>query len=237
MFSSSGSADPDGTIASTLIDFGDGSSAVGTSASHAYAEPGTYSAKVTVTDNLGAISMTSAPITVMNQKPVAKISLSAASIFTGQSVNVTSSGSSDPDGTISSVKINFGDGTSATAPSASHTYTVAGSYTISVTVTDIYGASSTATATIKVSGPGVTISKPAPTSTSTTVVNVVASAASPRPIASMIMYVDNVRTYTIYASSLNTNLTLKPGTHTILVKAWEDVTGTIYQDSVVTTVK
>jgi len=85
--------------------------------------------------------------------------------------------------------------------------------------------------------PGVTITKPAANSTSTTTVNVVANAVSPRPIASMIIYVDNVRSYTIYASSLDTSLTLKPGTHTILVKAWEDVTGTIYQTSVVTTVK
>jgi PKD repeat protein len=237
MFSSSGSSDPDGIIASTGFDFGDGTSAVGTSVSHAYVKPGTYIAKVTVTDNLGASSSASATITVVNQNPTAKIGLSATSIFTGQSVNITSSGSSDPDGTIASIKINFGDGSSMAAASASHTYTVAGSYTISVTVTDNNGASSTATATIKVAAPGVTITKPAQNSTSTTTVNVVASAASPRPIASMIIYVDNVRTYTIYASSLNTNIALKPGTHTILVKAWEDVTGTIYQNSVVTTVK
>jgi hypothetical protein len=114
---------------------------------------------------------------------------------------------------------------------------IAGTYTISVTVTDNYGASSTATATVKVTPPGVTITKPVQNSTSTTTVNVVASAASPRPIASMIIYVDNVRTYTIFASSLNTNRPIKPGTHTILVKAWEDVTGKIYQNSVVTTIK
>ena len=236
-FTSTGSSDPDGTIVGSVIDFGDGSSVSGASASHAYLKPGTYTAKVTVTDNLGATSTAAATITVMNQKPIARIGLSATSIFTGQSVNVTSSGSADPDGTISATTINFGDGTSAMAASASHTYSVAGSYTLAVTVTDNSGASSTATAMIKVTAPGVTIVKPAPSSTSTTTVNVVASAASPRPIASMIIYVDNVRMYTIYASSLNTNLTLRRGTHTILVKAWEDVTGKIYQDSVVTTVK
>jgi hypothetical protein len=68
-------------------------------------------------------------------------------------------------------------------------------------------------------------------------VNVVAKAVSSRPIASMIIYVDNVRAYTIYASSLNTNLIIKPGKHTILIKAWEDVTGKIYENSVNISVK
>ena len=56
--SASGSTDADGTIASTVISFGDGSSATAVSASHQYKTAGTYTVKATVTDNLGASSST-----------------------------------------------------------------------------------------------------------------------------------------------------------------------------------
>ena len=53
-FNGSGSSDPDGTIASYAWTFGDGGSASGMTVSHAYASAGTYTATLTVTDNLGA---------------------------------------------------------------------------------------------------------------------------------------------------------------------------------------
>jgi PKD repeat protein len=233
--SNSGSYDPDGAIASTVIDFGDGFIAGAATASHAYAKPGTYTAKVTVTDGYGASASTSSTVVVTNRAPIARINLSATSLWLGTSLSVNSSGSSDPDGSIVSTKISFGDGTSISGTSATRTYLAAGTYTVTVTVTDDSGASSSASATVKVTAPGVTITKPGVSST-TTSVNVVASAIAPRDIASMIVYVDNTRKYTIYASSLNTNVTIPKGTHTVQVKAW-DSAGAVYQSSVVTTVK
>ena len=51
-FSSAGSTDPDGTIASYSWDFGDGSPLETTAdATHTYAAAGTYTATLTVTDN------------------------------------------------------------------------------------------------------------------------------------------------------------------------------------------
>ncbi|WP_199873481.1 PKD domain-containing protein [Ideonella sp. A 288] len=61
-FSSTGSADADGSIASYTWNFGDGQSSTGPSASHTYAA-GSYAARLTVTDNQGA-SATSAPIAI-----------------------------------------------------------------------------------------------------------------------------------------------------------------------------
>ena len=235
--SAGGSSDPDGTIATSVIDFGDGTIANGASAVHAYAKPGTYTVRATVNDNLGASATTSASVNVLNQAPIAKIALSSASIYAGQAVTVSSSGSSDADGGIATMRIDFGDGSSSNSASATHIYPTAGTYTVTVTVTDNNGATTTSSATLTVKYVGVTILKPTPNSSSTSSVNVVATAASPRPIASMIIYVDNVRMYTIYASSLNTTLSLRSGTHTILVKSWEDVTGTVYQSSVVMNVK
>lgn len=63
----SGSKDSDGTIASYAWDFGDGGTATGVTASHPYATAGTYTVKLTVTDNQGATNTSSASVTVATQ--------------------------------------------------------------------------------------------------------------------------------------------------------------------------
>jgi PKD repeat protein len=60
----SGSTDSDGTIASYAWDFGDGGKATGATASHTYAAAGTYTVKLTVTDDKGATGVKSAAVTV-----------------------------------------------------------------------------------------------------------------------------------------------------------------------------
>ncbi|MDP9797545.1 lysophospholipase L1-like esterase [Catenuloplanes nepalensis] len=54
-----GSRDTDGRIVEYLWDFGDGSTAVGTTASHTYAEPGTYLVTLAVKDDAGGESFES----------------------------------------------------------------------------------------------------------------------------------------------------------------------------------
>ena len=58
------SADGDGTVASYRWDFGDGATSTGTTGSHTYAQPGTYTITLTVTDDDGATSTTSAQVSV-----------------------------------------------------------------------------------------------------------------------------------------------------------------------------
>ncbi|HYF47849.1 MAG TPA: PKD domain-containing protein [Planctomycetota bacterium] len=58
LFSSAGSADPDGTITSFLWDFGDGTTGNGANIAHTYPAPGFYFATLTVTDNGGATAKT-----------------------------------------------------------------------------------------------------------------------------------------------------------------------------------
>ena len=70
-FNGSGSSDPDGTITSYAWTFGDGGSASGMTVSHAYATAGSYTVRLTVTDNLGATGSTTVSVTVMNRPPVA----------------------------------------------------------------------------------------------------------------------------------------------------------------------
>ncbi len=79
--SGSGSSDVDGRIANYRFDFGDGSSAVsqsGSSTSHVYMR-GTWTATLTVTDDLGATATASRVITVRppNVAPVASVTVEA----------------------------------------------------------------------------------------------------------------------------------------------------------------
>jgi len=53
-FDGTGSSDPDGVIASYAWAFGDGANANGANATHTYASAGTFTAMLTVTDNMGA---------------------------------------------------------------------------------------------------------------------------------------------------------------------------------------
>jgi len=65
--STAGSSAPAGSIASTSIDFGDGtivSIAADAAASHVYANPGSYTIRATVIDNLGATSTANASASI-----------------------------------------------------------------------------------------------------------------------------------------------------------------------------
>ena len=136
----SASTDPDGTVASYAWDFGDGSTGTGVTASHTYAAAGTYTVRLTVTDDRGATGTTTRAVTVAtapNTSPTA--SFTHTENLLGLSVN--GSASSDPDGTISSYSWSWGDGTPAgSGATATHTYAAAGTYTVQLTVTDNLGA-------------------------------------------------------------------------------------------------
>lgn len=95
VFSTAGSADADGLITGWRWDFGDGQSLSATSGaavSHAYTTPGSYSARLTVTDSLGATGV-SAPVLLnvtaaLPPKPTA-VTLAATSVPGGQTVRAT----------------------------------------------------------------------------------------------------------------------------------------------------
>ena len=151
--------DPDGTVTALKVDWGDGNidtlSGTATSDTHSYSSTGTSTSKVftiavNATDNSGSTGITSSQITVSDRLPVVTFTESPATVSTGQTVTVSIT-SSDPDGTISSTKVDWGDGTIDTLTGApktdTHQYTSTGSassktFAIAVTVTDNSGSTS-----------------------------------------------------------------------------------------------
>jgi len=130
-FDASGSSDSDGTITSYAWTFGDGATGSGATVSRTYAGGGTYTVTLTVTDNGNATSQNVHAITV-NAPPVASFTFSCS----GLTCSFNASGSSDPDGTITSYAWTFGDGATGSGATASRTYAAGGTYTVTLTVTD-----------------------------------------------------------------------------------------------------
>ncbi|PWU11776.1 MAG: hypothetical protein C5B51_01970 [Terriglobia bacterium] len=156
-FISSGSFDPDGSIVARLWDFGDGSTSTVADPVHTYAAPGSFTASLTLTDNLGAPTSTSlliTPLTVTNpnQPPIAVASVTPGQGNAPLAVAFSSAGSRDPDGTITSYSWNFGDGASSTVPNPGHTYAAPGVYTALLQVTDNSGAKSSTSVTVTALG-------------------------------------------------------------------------------------
>jgi PKD repeat protein len=200
---------------------------------------GAHSLIVKGWDASGRSFMDSLSINVVsNQPPTAALSTSTTSLLVGGSVAVSTSGSSDPDGTIASTSINFGDGSApVAATSASHQYKLAGTYTVTATVTDNNGASSTTSKTVTVNPQFVSVGSPLAASTITTsTVHVVGSAFSGYAVTLTQIYIDGSWKANASASTIDTSLPLSVGTHRITVQG-RDASGAIFKTSVTVTKK
>jgi PKD repeat protein/uncharacterized membrane protein len=144
--------DPDGTVVSFQVNWGDGTSETGiagtaTSASHIYNSAGTFHITVTATDNSGSTGSNTQTITVA-AAPTVSFTLTPTSPdpSTTETFTATTSGGVGP----FSFSWTFGDtGTSTTNP-ATHTYATSGSFVVTVTATDANGVRATSSQTITV---------------------------------------------------------------------------------------
>src|SRR5207244_11566152 len=154
------------SITGVTVNWGDGTSldtlaGTATSDTHIFTSTGitrsqTFTITVTATNTAGPGSGTTTE-TVNDRPPTVTISSVTSPVNTGQMVNLTFH-AGDVDGTISSLSVNWGDGTSAdvlpgTATSASHSYTTTArspSKVFTVTVTAIDNSGSTGQALVSV---------------------------------------------------------------------------------------
>lgn len=152
-YDGSGSTDPDGDPLTFSWDFGDGVSGVpGAMPTHRYADNGTYTVKVTVTDGRGGVSTDETLVTVANVAPAVRtVKLNWPTLNApkaGQSWDVswvwTDPGVDDDPWTWT---VHWGDGTTTTGTRAtigevatSHTYATPGTRNVTFRIVDKDGA-------------------------------------------------------------------------------------------------
>jgi PKD repeat protein len=127
--------------------------------STSFANPGTYTVGLRVTDSDGAVGTTTRQIAVGNFPPTANVTVSPNPAITGQSVTLDASGSTDQ-GTITDYRWDLDNsGSFATdtgsTPTVKTSFSTIGSHTVGVKLTDSQGLSTTTTVKVTVLEQGV----------------------------------------------------------------------------------
>jgi PKD repeat protein len=147
--------DADGDTLTYSWDFGNGGStqdATTRNAAFTYPAPGTYTARVTVSDGESSdsepvvVTVRPAPI---NQAPTVVASADPAGGAAPLTVAFSATGQ-DAEGDALTYAWSFGDGASAAGATATHTFAQAGSYAVTVTVKDAKGNTGSAALTVVV---------------------------------------------------------------------------------------
>jgi len=152
-FDASSSSDPDGQIVSYEWDFGDGGSSDKKVISHIYTSEGSYTVKLTVTDDKGS-SVTARKDLVISGKPERPPTASfkiEGNLVAGEEIVFDASSSSDPDGRIVSYEWDFGDGITLSGQRVVHSYLSPGQYLVKLVVKDDAGLSAQAVQEIRIS--------------------------------------------------------------------------------------
>ena len=154
VFSSFGTADPNGDPFTYSWNFGDASALVTTAnPTRTYVADGTYTVTLTVTDGWGASAFATRVVTIAkpatNLPPVPVINPPSCA---GRVCVFSGNGSSDPNGDAFTYSWNWGDATAVSTGQnpAAHTFAVAGTYTVTLTVTDAWGDTNFTTRTVTV---------------------------------------------------------------------------------------
>ena len=143
------SNDSDGSVAAWSWRFGDGTTSTEREPAHSYAEPGTYTVRLTVTDDRGVqdelsddVRVTAASTPPSNQVPRADFEIDCRELAC-----TFADRSEDDDGSVERWEWDFGDGTTSSQRNPSHSYRSAGRYDVVLTVTDDDGAEDARTRT------------------------------------------------------------------------------------------
>jgi PKD repeat protein len=196
---------------------------------------GTYQLYVQAFGKASFLNKLSGPVVYRtgNREPVAALNVNTTTGTVPFAVVANNQGSYDPDGTIVSRKIDFGDGYVAAASSASHTYSKPGIYKMLGTVVDNTGVATTKSIVIDAKAPSFAVNITDPTagfSTNLGLVRVSANIVGRNPITAARVWIDNQPAFFLQnprvdnALKLDTRIGMKGGTRYIVVQAW-DTTG------------
>ncbi|MDH7505022.1 MAG: PKD domain-containing protein [Candidatus Acetothermia bacterium] len=154
IFDGSSSTDPDGKIIRFDWSFGDGFTGEGQTASHKYEKAGSYTVRLTVTDDRLAQGTAEKDVVVREEPrplPVADFSYWPLDPTTEDEIQFMDQ-SSAQDGEIVAWRWDFGDGATAEVQSPSHRYAKSGTYTVTLSVTDDRGGTDDTSQEIRVRG-------------------------------------------------------------------------------------
>jgi len=150
-----------GMIIQWYWDFGDGHTQtiqyppyISGDTTHIYTESGTYTVYLQIRNAADVTDSYQEVIIITNSPPTADAGGPYATDV-GEALSFDGTGSSDPDGTITSYEWDFGDGNTATGPTPSHTYLVSGDYPVVLTVIDDDGDSDSDSTLASVNSPPV----------------------------------------------------------------------------------
>jgi PKD repeat protein len=137
--------------------FGDSGTATGSSVNHTYADQGTFTVTLTVTDDDGGSTTTTETVVVDNVAPTITAASIPVSGVEGASITFVGT-ATDLGGDPLSYTWDFGDSSTGTGGSASHAYADDGVYTVTLTVSDGDGGADTATGAITITNAAPVIS-------------------------------------------------------------------------------
>jgi PKD repeat protein len=140
-------------IQNVIVDFGDGQTrtlgAAGgaVTVAHTYNRPGTFTITVTLVDAAGERATTSTVVTIQSAAVGVAVTASPNPATAGQPTTLTATITNPNNVQLTTVRFNFGDGTTSTqavagnaaSVSTQHTYQSAGNFTVTVIATDAAG--------------------------------------------------------------------------------------------------
>lgn len=147
-------SDADGDPVTVKVAWGDGRTEIvtGSTISHIYTADGTYHLVINATDQFGGLGSSSKDITI-DAPPTLTLTQDKGSLPAGETVSLSLTATDD--GTITSVRIDWGDGSTPDSftnavTSANHKYGSQGTFTVTITVTNDKGRTVQKNATVTV---------------------------------------------------------------------------------------